>query len=540
MATVRSARWLVQHVSNNVRRCKPHLQAKCSVKLQLLVLSDRPAASVANLQPVMCAPSAVAPARLNQQTVSWHKTQRTPHGQRTMPSLDASQLDALKYALIAIVGVATFAASWLPFYIAAHLSSERATRWIATASAASAGVVVGAFLCHLLPDAAAAFLVFLASEYGAGRIVDYPFAQTICGCVLASLVVLDGMVVRRGLGGDHHGGHDGGSGSHDHITDSLRKLKQAAAASLHRGGDLGSSYGALDCQNNGHAPSVPSGSRTSVADGYSSSSRRDGTCATAASQLPSGSTERHLEPFEVDVTAARGAGASGVQAASTAAGTAGANGVVVSNGSAAPAPRRRASVERPLAGPSSHRADDQGHHEHHQQLLGERDASLTASALQHHGAGASRRLLLRAWVFFAALSVHGIFDGLSVGSETDAGGFTSTTIAVVSHKLFDGLSLGCALYPAGLPLSQRLVLLLFCAATTPLGIGIGMAATSAVDGAHVQLVNGIVLGMASGSFAYISLMELLPSSLADGQWVPLKLTVFVAGFGAMAVLAAYV
>jgi zinc transporter ZupT len=53
-----------------------------------------------------------------------------------------------------------------------------------------------------------------------------------------------------------------------------------------------------------------------------------------------------------------------------------------------------------------------------------------------------RRVLVRAWVFFVALSVHGVLDGLSVGSEQDEGGFASILVAVLSHKLFDGLSLG--------------------------------------------------------------------------------------------------
>jgi len=37
----------------------------------------------------------------------------------------------------------------------------------------------------------------------------------------------------------------------------------------------------------------------------------------------------------------------------------------------------------------------------------------------------------RAWVFFIALSFHSVFDGLSLGSETNPAGFYSTLIAVV-------------------------------------------------------------------------------------------------------------
>ncbi|RYE82173.1 MAG: hypothetical protein EOO65_05850, partial [Methanosarcinales archaeon] len=101
-------------------------------------------------------------------------------------------------------------------------------------------------------------------------------------------------------------------------------------------------------------------------------------------------------------------------------------------------------------------------------------------------------------------------------------------------------SLGCALFPAPLPKCHRWALLIISSATTPIGIGIGMVAAENVDAAHVRLVNGIVLSMAAGSFAFISLMELLPSALADGRKIPTKLFCFIAGFVAMAVLAAYV
>jgi hypothetical protein len=42
---------------------------------------------------------------------------------------------------------------------------------------------------------------------------------------------------------------------------------------------------------------------------------------------------------------------------------------------------------------------------------------------------------------------------------------------------------------------------------------------------------------ASGSFAFISLMELLPSALSDGRWVKTKLAVFTLGWAAMSALA---
>lgn len=151
-----------------------------------------------------------------------------------------------------------------------------------------------------------------------------------------------------------------------------------------------------------------------------------------------------------------------------------------------------------------------------------------------------RRLVMRAWVFFFALSLHGVFDGLSVASETDPTAFTSILFAVVSHKLFDGLALGVALYPAPLPERQRHILLFLSALSTPIGIALGIGATQLASSDNLSLVDALALSLASGSFCYISLMELLPSSLSDGRRIPEKLSLFFFGFTVMSAIAYYV
>jgi zinc transporter 1/2/3 len=315
----------------------------------------------------------------------------------------------------------------------------------------SSDLQVGAFLCHLLPEANQSYGRYLAATYEEGsRIIDFPFGGLVCGMVLAFLVIIDGLIVRKGFE-EHPHGHDGAS--HDHITDSLKKLTESQRALTQ--------------------PPVDSNSPR-----HNSSQRH-----------------HHDHPKVASLE--------------------------MSVGSPHPDISRARAIE-----------------------LNARSTESTSLLHQGNGheptAADRRKLLLRAWVFFVALSLHGVFDGLSVGSENEIQGFTSTVVAVVSHKLFDGLSLGCAIFPADIPALHRWILLSVSAATTPLGIGIGMAASSSVDSDHGQLVNGIVLSLASGSFAYISLMELLPSSLSDGKWIPLKLLMFVLGFAGMAVLAVYV
>ena len=161
----------------------------------------------------------------------------------------------------------------------------------------------------------------------------------------------------------------------------------------------------------------------------------------------------------------------------------------------------------------------------------------------------------RAWVFFLALSVHSLLDGLSLGSETSVAGFYSLLIAVVAHKAFDGIALGVPVYQARLPGRTSAALLAACAAATPLGIGLGWALTagageggegggSDAEGALPppsagELTQAVIISLSSGSFLYISLVELLPAALADGRSTRARMAAFVVGYVAMGALAAY-
>ena len=50
---------------------------------------------------------------------------------------------------------------------------------------------------------------------------------------------------------------------------------------------------------------------------------------------------------------------------------------------------------------------------------------------------ARKDAILRACVYFVALSLHSVFDGLGVGVATTMVNFASVTVAVVAHKAFD-------------------------------------------------------------------------------------------------------
>lgn len=172
-------------------------------------------------------------------------------------------------------------------------------------------------------------------------------------------------------------------------------------------------------------------------------------------------------------------------------------------------------------------------------LVGRSDASHGGSESDAitttHG---SRKAVVRAWVFTAAISVHALFDGLSLGAESSTTGFVAILTAVLAHKAFDGIATGAALHPAGFSLRQALGMLAFSAAMTPAGIAIGLGLGELPnEGGQRDLAEAIVISMSAGSFVFISVVELLPAALEDGRWLKRKLVAFTLGFLAMAALA---
>ena len=145
----------------------------------------------------------------------------------------------------------------------------------------------------------------------------------------------------------------------------------------------------------------------------------------------------------------------------------------------------------------------------------------------------------KAWTFFIALSLHGVFEGLAVGATDSAATFWVLLAAMVAHKGFDGIALGVPLLLSNMPIRQAAVAMVVCAAMMPIGIGIALAAEDASTGSSASLTEGITVGLSAGAFIFISIVELLPASLRDGRFVLCKMGVFLLGWLGMMIIAAF-
>lgn len=147
--------------------------------------------------------------------------------------------------------------------------------------------------------------------------------------------------------------------------------------------------------------------------------------------------------------------------------------------------------------------------------------------------------IVDAFACAAAISVHCMFNGLSMGSVVynpeGNGKFWAYYAATVAHKVVDGFAVGVPIFRAKFSTWVNALVLFIVAFSGALGIIIGYAAT--VN--HQSSTTSAVLNsLSAGSFLYVAMYELIPSGLDGGKsWVLLRLLCIAVGFTAVAIVA---
>ncbi|CAL1534849.1 unnamed protein product [Lymnaea stagnalis] len=118
---------------------------------------------------------------------------------------------------------------------------------------------------------------------------------------------------------------------------------------------------------------------------------------------------------------------------------------------------------------------------------------------------------IRAFLLLVALSFHTIFDGLAVGLQHSASGIWQVFAAISIHKTIIAFCLGLEIFKSEPNRPVRAFLwLCFFSLMSPMGIGLGIFLTAGGvnDGARL-LSSSILQGLASGTFLYVTFLELL-------------------------------
>lgn len=143
----------------------------------------------------------------------------------------------------------------------------------------------------------------------------------------------------------------------------------------------------------------------------------------------------------------------------------------------------------------------------------------------------------RSIILILALSLHRIFEGMSIGLQNSAQNVAHLFIAVMCHETVIGFSLGLQFVKSKLTLRRLLVTSLICSAIMPLGVAFGTAMTeSGHQSSSLDVANGILQAIAMGTFIYVTFFEILQEEI-DPEDTSIGKIVFIAlGFIMMALL----
>ncbi|XP_071119075.1 zinc transporter ZIP1-like [Haliotis cracherodii] len=137
---------------------------------------------------------------------------------------------------------------------------------------------------------------------------------------------------------------------------------------------------------------------------------------------------------------------------------------------------------------------------------------------------------MRAFLLLVALSLHSIFEGLAVGLQTETGNVLGIFAALVLHKSILSFSLGMNLVQTNLSSKLMLRSILFFSMTAPLGVGIGIGIIHLWDSTASSFVQGLLQGLACGTFLYITFFEVLPHEFNSHHDRMLKVLFLLLGY----------
>lgn len=143
----------------------------------------------------------------------------------------------------------------------------------------------------------------------------------------------------------------------------------------------------------------------------------------------------------------------------------------------------------------------------------------------HHAHSYLRSLLL-----LLALSFHSLFEGLAVGLQEKSQDVLDIFAALVIHKSILSFSLGLNFVQSELSQAGTIRSIIFFSLTSPVGIAIGIGIVNLWDSKSSLLVQGLLTGIACGTFLYVTFFEVLPCEFNSSDQRLLKVLFLLLGF----------
>jgi zinc transporter 1/2/3 len=155
-----------------------------------------------------------------------------------------------------------------------------------------------------------------------------------------------------------------------------------------------------------------------------------------------------------------------------------------------------------------------------------------------HLGGSNSGSLAVAMELFVALSFHSVLEGLGIGAQTEAA--WGVFLAIVLHKGLAAFALGSGLVQSAMPAARVTLYMVVFSFMSIVGILVGWAVTA--DSSEDSAAAGICVALASGTFIYVAVMEVIPqefprSGKAAGPMDTTKMAALCIGYAVFGLLA---
>ncbi|XP_071166106.1 zinc transporter ZIP1-like [Mytilus edulis] len=137
---------------------------------------------------------------------------------------------------------------------------------------------------------------------------------------------------------------------------------------------------------------------------------------------------------------------------------------------------------------------------------------------------------LRSILLLVALSLHSVFEGIAGGLEKQTTDVVEIFIGISIHKVIVAFSLGMALSQSELTFWAQIRSIVTFALASPIGMVIGLLIVEYGQGTTSSLAEGILQGIACGTFLYVTFFEILQHELSKPDIRLIKTLFLFLGF----------
>ncbi|XP_060708878.1 zinc transporter ZIP1-like [Hemiscyllium ocellatum] len=161
--------------------------------------------------------------------------------------------------------------------------------------------------------------------------------------------------------------------------------------------------------------------------------------------------------------------------------------------------------------------------------------SNSVETTDHHVHLVNAHPAFRSFILFLSLSLHSIFEGLPIGLQQSESKVFQIFAAILIHKSLIVFSLSLKLVQNNMPQGRVVLYVIIFAVMSPLGIVIGIIITQ-MKSTYSDMAQSLLEGITTGTFVYVTFLEILPHELNSTDKQLLKLLGIIFGFSTITML----